>query len=387
MKLKLCIKKNKLFCYALSMYLIWVNFIIGVKWNAQYLVMMNSLGRAVMIVILLLLGLCLIFQKRLAKSYLLSEIIIIVTGVVIYFKTKDNNILFLVLFMFAAKGLDFDEIVECFAINQVISLVGILVVFYAGLSQNVTSYFSYGVGFSLGTYHANNLATIVMSGFFALSYCILKNKLWLESLVAIIIAIFLWNITLSRTNCLLIILLPISHILIHYMKKTRSTFLLRISKSIVILLLLISAGMSIFYNSVNSIFTDGTFAERFRFGLLAFKRYGVHLFGSNIQYISTVEAKISGIENMVLDSAYIKILFAYGIIATICFVFAYTSLISKSIKMKNYDFLIISILFAISGITQSTVITVYDFILLAMFTKNFWKREEFRNEPFTYKIN
>lgn len=131
------------------------------------------------------------------------------------------------------------------------------------------------------------------------------------------------------------LLLPVAQVLLIMMKRTNSTFLLKLLKYIMIALVAVVIVFTVIYEQLSIVISDGTFLERFRFGTLLFKNYGIHLFGSNIAYVSTVDARSVGLSNLVLDSAYLRLLIGYGIMVTIFIIGIFTKSISKAIKTKN----------------------------------------------------
>lgn len=371
MKFKIAKKKEMLYQIAIIMFLIWSSVLIGIKWKTNLLPLMNAIGTFFMYGIVLILLYCIFINKKLIKNYFILLLIMLITSIIIYFKNDDNGILFIVLFVFGIKDFDYERIIKCFAITQLISVIVILLTYYLGFSDNVISYFAYGIGHSLGTYHANNLGTIVFSGYLALCYAFLKKKVIIQAMFALIVAVFLWKITLSRTNCLLILLFPIVQLVIIMIQKTNKLVLLKLAKNIIITLFLIAIFLTLLYDKISTIYNDGTFLERFRFGALLFKQHGIHLFGSNIHFVSTVDARTQGISNLVLDSAYLKLIVNYGIIATIFVISIFSKVVGITIKNKNYSLLIVCLLIAVSGIMQAMLISVYNFALLAAFANNY----------------
>lgn len=370
MKFKIAKNKEILYHIAIIMFLIWSSVLIGIKWSANLLPFMNMIGTFFMYGVVLILLYCIFAKKKTEKNYFLLLAIMLLTAIIIYLKNDDNGLLFIVLFVFGIKDFDYECVIKCFALTQLGSVFVILLTHYLGFSEDVVSYFSYGVGHSLGTYHANNLGTIFFSCYLALCYCFFKKKFVIQTLFATIVTAFLWNITLSRTNCLLILLFPTTQLVIWMMQKTGKIALLKLAKNIIVTLFLITIFLTLLYDQISTICNDGTFLERFRFGALLFKQHGIHLFGSNIRFVSTVDARVQGVSNLVLDSAYLKLIVNYGIIATIFVIGIFSKVVGMTIKNKKYSLLIVCLLIAASGIMQGMLISVYNFALLAAFANN-----------------
>lgn len=367
MNLKIALRKEKIYEFSLIMFLTWAGLINGVKWKSYLLPLMNSINSFVMYGIVILLLYCILLKDKVTKRMFLLFSLMVATSVIIYLQNNDNSLLFLTLFILGSYHMDFEKIAKRFAIGQLVVVVGILIVYNLGLSEDVVSYFSYGTGHSLGTYHANNLGTIGFSCYLALCYCYIRNNIKVQIVLAIVAVLLLWQITLSRTNCLLILLFPITQIIVIMMKKTGSTRILKLSKYLLIGLFLITVFMTILYENITTLFSDGTFLERFRFGSILLQRYGIHLFGSKIDFVSTVDARILGVSNLVLDNAYLKLIISYGVIPTIFIIAIFSKVIRSSLIRRNYNLLIISVLIAISGLTQGMFVSVYNFVLLTAY--------------------
>lgn len=131
---------------------------------------------------------CILKKKAIKRDYFLKMLLMIITAVVIYVKTCDNVFIFTVLFIYGIKDLDYEKIVKRYAVTQLLCVIGILLVYFVGMSENVVSYFAYGTKYSLGTYHANNFATLALSCYMAVCYCYLKNRIKTEIVLTIVIA-------------------------------------------------------------------------------------------------------------------------------------------------------------------------------------------------------
>lgn len=370
MKFSVRINKETLYHLSLTLYLLWSGVLIGVKWKASILPVMDLLGVVCMYAMLPLLLYCIFVRKQLSKSYLILSLSMIAIAGITYLSKSDNRILFLVLFVFAANGLNYELIVNKFAKIQLLCILIVLFVYKLGLSEDVISYFSYGVGHSLGTYHANNLGTMVFSCYLAVCYAFLKGRYTSQTVLAIIVAFFLWENTLSRTNCFLVIAYPLAQFFVFLLKKTGKTVLLNSIKQIIVILFGVSVVAALFYEQFSGVLNDGTLIERFRFGSVLLQQYGIHLFGSNIAFVNTVEARLQGVSNLVLDSAYLKLLIYYGVIITLFIIYVFSKSIKRAMLQKDYDLIIVCTLVAISGITQSMMISVYNFALLFAYSSS-----------------
>ena len=98
-----------------------------------------------------------------------------------------------------------------------------------------------------------------------------------------------------------------------------------------------------------------------------FRQHGLHLFGSYIEFRSTILARTLNLPAVVLDSAYLSLLLNHGLIPSILFVIAIVRISMVFSKTKNYLLLIMMALFMLGGMMEQYVLHVQtNFTLLAL---------------------
>lgn len=364
------ISRERVFSIALIIYIIWKNVITAIKWQYNYQSIMNQLSSISMFAVIALLLYCFFLKRNFLKKQFMLFLIMLGSSLITYYVTKSNGIIFITLFLFGVEKLDYNNLIRKYAITQLICITVILIAYFCGMSKNVISYWSYGSGISFGTYHANNFATIVLSCYLVVCYCFFKNKLWMEYALGIVTFYALWTTTLSRTNCILIMLYPVLHSLVLLFNKVKSLFVFRVLKWSSVALLVISAFLTLFYSEIFGNSSDGTFVSRFIYSFDSLQQYGIHLFGNYIHYVSTEESLLTGVKSVILDSAYMKLLINYGLIATLFVLGSHIKAMNKAFKYNDYVLLIIGAIISISGLTEGMLIGISsNFILLGAWAK------------------
>jgi len=370
--MKVRLSDSNIFKFLLFLFIMWGNVIIGIKWIDPVLAVMNKVSRVTMISIIALIGLLIIKRsKGTHKNSLIRDYISLVVVVIVYLITGENTLVFTIGLIVAAKGVNFEETYLIYFKAQLLALLISVFTCYLGLSQNIVSYFSYGVGYSWGMHHANNLAFMVASLYFAFSYLFIRERRIVQFILAVVLIAIVWKITVCRTVCALIALYPIINLFVQLSRKTGSSKILKYLKQFVLVMAILSIVISVFYVQINGgLNYEGTFQSRFVFGYKLLHKYGVHLFGSQIEYIGTYEARKLGIETVLLDNAYLTLIINYGILATIIMVYILLRNMSKAYREKNFDMLTIMLIYVISGISENGMLTVIGNVSLLYFYCN-----------------
>lgn len=364
--MKISLSNTKVFNFLLFLFVVWGNIIIGIKWIDSVLNIMNVISRITLLSIIGLIAYLIIRKSGgKQKNELITDYCSLAIVIIVYLITGDNLLVFTVGLVIAAKGTQFDNIYITYFKAQLFSLITAIATCYLGLSQNIVSYFSYGNGYSWGMHHANNLAFIIATLYFGSCYLYLREKRWIQLSIAVVLTLIVWNVTVSRTACVLIVSYPIINGFIAFAKITNSSKILKYIKQIVLVLAFLSIIIALNYTIFSDgIFSDNTFRSRFMFGYNLLHEQGIHLFGSKIEYIGTVEARRLGTESIILDNAYLKLLINYGILSTIIVIYLLTQNINKAYKARNFELLSIMLIYVISGISENGGITVIGNITL-----------------------
>lgn len=307
--------------------------------------------KCVRIICYIIFGFNIIKNWRNGESISIGMIVFAVLSCVVAIFSKNKDILFLFVFCYAVKKLDFKKIITH---TLIIYMVLFLTIVNLALLKIIPDWIFYRGDtqrHSLGFYYSTIAIGIYLSCMLIYFYVRKSKATVIELLLFEGINFFLYKYTDGRLSFILISII-LFMMLILKIPQLRQLFklpnmqivlkcigyILPISLfSLVILATYLYSQSNPIGISINKILSG-----RLLYTKNAFQQYGITLFGQPIDwrgwggfgYVDT-ESMSSFIYNYV-DISYARIIFDYGIIPTIIILLVYTVALVKSVKEKNY---------------------------------------------------
>lgn len=376
MQLKISIN-SLLFCIAFFIFSIYFEITLTVLNNGNRL--FNNLIIVFAIGLLLVKELMEISKYNAIKPYIMEnklifEFIFIIISWIIS-KNSYGYILFTsMLFVVAARNVDYISILKTFVFSSSLVLIGVLTLNKLGLIASIYSYqgrLRDSLGFSYVSYASQILFYLVCA------YVVVRNKKLkiIEILLIMFLNIYIYNSTKTAspfylTNIVLLIILLNKYVYKFHkiIASTENFFTGAFIINPIILLWIMFYSPSELY-----ILFDKLTNNRMRLGAEGLRNYGVSLFGQKVDFI----VKNSNWVNQYnyIDSSYIQSLVVNGLIFTVCILMLYTYTLYKSTKSKNVFLSTVLIAISIHSMFDPQFIWIWysPFILL---TGKFFKNEE-----------
>ncbi len=367
---------TQLYLYALSLYVFFSYAILGVQWVGLFSTLKNGLQLLLTYLIPCLLAICFLLGLLKKRTWFqLISLMIIACAVYSSSKIHDNALVYTAAFILLARGIDYNKIVNSLFKTALFSVLLLILATVTGCVNDNQIRFTYAwgrlYGHTMGTSHPNNFAAYVMTVLFLWIY---KNKGKKSSLKLIctdlIVGFIVFALTASRTSLIVILSFSVIYSLYKMMIKVNAERLIHLLKLAIIAVFVVSIYLMnpIGHTGANKILADLTFTTRFTSAYNIYQQYGIHPFGSNITFVSSVVSAQTGKASVILDSAYLNLLLYRGYIATGLFVIAIIHLFKKIGNQKDYILMIIAALFVVDGLMEQNVFMIYcNFSLLYIF--------------------
>lgn len=361
----------------------------------------NFLHRLAFIPLLLVLFKIIFFDSNSVTK--LAVNLIILSLLVITWRTSGEFILFpLGIFILGARDVDFRRIIYFYLILGTILLSFVFFSSLVGLTKNLIFHRDniQTIRQAFGIIYPTDFAAHVL--YLALAYCYLnfKKLSWRSYAVFIILAYLLIRYCDARLSAYsLILVIPVMMI------GQRAQKGYKVSKSIAIfywtlpiLAAYLTALLSYLYTPHNAILEklNSVLSGRLYYNWLAFKRYGVLLFGQHVHENGL--GAVDGIKNLsvnsanyfYIDSAFIRLLVIYGAVIAVLMIIAMTVIAWRSIRKANFALASVIVIITISAVVEQRLLDFgYDPFILATFATCYGIRHydlrEKHNEKFDIK--
>ncbi len=298
-----------------------------------------------------------LFIYRLNEEYILKDLFILSIFLLVIFFSKTFGVLAIYALLFLlAKYIPFSKILKVYIF---IFLTIILIVFLGFIfdflppvnllneSFRDDGQYRYALGFTYTTFLPNYFFHVILAFIF-----LREKKLGnIEIFTIFIINFILYKYTDTKAvyyliNLIIIVLFFIKIFPVDFNNKSILSFLSRlIVKYSFLILCVLSIYLHCFYdhsiewmNSLNEILAD-----RLRLGHQGIEKYGVTLFGNDVEYVSFNQVTEFS-PYFFLDSSYQRILINFGAVLVLLLVLGFTQL-SKLIIFNNNIYYGISIVF------------------------------------------
>ena len=329
--------------------------------------------------IVLLLGLRFLYKMRISYKYLILSILLLLSGVLVYFQTNRLNFLVYSMLLVLLVNVDMKVVLRNYVVVAGILVVGVFLLSLVGMVPNLQYNRAGVIRNSFGFIYPTDFASHCFYLFLAISYLLKDKFIWTRSLFGVLLSAFIIKYCDARLNALSILLATVIFIYFYYSngKKLKIFALLPYSAvvfaSTVTYLSYKFSWSNPFLVSINKLITG-----RLALGRNAFDTFGVHLFGTrNVQFIGSGGKTESVIGYNYVDSSYVQMLFTYGIVPVVLLIIIYV--VASRKQYKNGQYLLVAILSLIAFncmIEAFWFVPTYNIFMFLLFTTNTFSKKE-----------
>lgn len=329
-----------------------------------------------------LLGLRFLYKMRVSYKYLILSILLLLSGVLVYFQTNRLNFLVYSMLLVLLVNVDMKVVLRNYVVVAGILVVGVFLLSLVGMVPNLQYNRAGVIRNSFGFIYPTDFASHCFYLFLAISYLLKEKFIWTRSLFGVLLSAFIIKYCDARLNALSILLATVIFIYFYYSngKKLKIFALLPYSAvvfaSTVTYLSYKFSWSNPFLVSVNKLITG-----RLALGRNAFDTFGVHLFGTrNVQFIGSGGKTESVIGYNYVDSSYVQMLFTYGIVPVVLLIVIYVVASRKQYKDGQYLFVAILSLIAFNCMIEAFwFVPTYNIFMFLLFTTNTFSKKESNN--------
>lgn len=303
-----------------------------------------------------------IIEEKYDLKTLFFVILLTTFQCILYFKTENLSLLILWIFILAAKGIEFDKIIEySFYVNTFLMLFVAASSLFGIVENRIYLRDDGDYRYSLGYQYTTNIANLYMHMIIMYVYW-KKKKISIISIIALMVVnVAIYTLTDTRNAFGIGCFILIGAVILKY-----SDYFSRTHKWIsyiyigsVPLFALASVCATALYNENKSwlSFMNSFFNGRLELGKKGIEQYGISLFGNNIEWIGGgVIYEIKQKAYNYVDSSYVQILLEFGIVALIVACIYFVSLNVKAVKNKDVWFGLAVFLIALHSILDPQLI-------------------------------
>ena len=329
--------------------------------------------------VVLLLGLRFLYKMRVSYKYLILSILLLLSGVLVYFQTNRLNFLVYSMLLVLLVNVDMKVVLRNYVVVAGILVVGVFLLSLVGMVPNLQYNRAGVIRNSFGFIYPTDFASHCFYLFLAISYLLKEKFIWTRSLFGVLLSAFIIKYCDARLNALSILLATVIFIYFYYSngKKLKIFALLPYSAvvfaSTVTYLSYKFSWSNPFLVSINKLITG-----RLALGRNAFDTFGVHLFGTrNVQFIGSGGKTESVIGYNYVDSSYVQMLFTYGIVPVVLLIVIYVVASRKQYKDGQYLFVAILSLIAFNCMIEAFwFVPTYNIFMFLLFTTNTFSKKE-----------
>ena len=329
--------------------------------------------------VVLLLGLRFLYKMRVSYKYLILSILLLLSGVLVYFQTNRLNFLVYSMLLVLLVNVDMKVVLRNYVVVAGILVVGVFLLSLVGMVPNLQYNRAGVIRNSFGFIYPTDFASHCFYLFLAISYLLKDKFIWTRSLFGVLLSAFIIKYCDARLNAVSILLATVIFIYFYYSngKKLKIFALLPYSAvvfaSVVTYLSYKFSWSNPFLVSVNKLITG-----RLALGRNAFDTFGVHLFGTrNVQFIGSGGKTESVIGYNYVDSSYVQMLFTYGIVPVVLLIIIYVVASRKQYKDGQYLLVAILSLIAFNCMIEAFwFVPTYNIFMFLLFTTNTFSKKE-----------
>ena len=329
--------------------------------------------------VVLLLGLRFLYKMRVSYKYLILSILLLLSGVLVYFQTNRLNFLVYSMLLVLLVNVDMKVVLRNYVVVAGILVVGVFLLSLAGIVPNLQYNRAGVIRNSFGFIYPTDFASHCFYLFLAISYLLKDKFIWTRSLFGVLLSAFIIKYCDARLNALSILLATVIFIYFYYSKEKKLKIFALFPYSAVIFASIVTylsykfSWSNPFLVSVNKLITG-----RLALGRNAFDTFGVHLFGTrNVQFIGSGGKTESVIGYNYVDSSYVQMLFTYGIVPVVLLIIIYVVASRKQYKDGQYLLVAILSLIAFNCMIEAFwFVPTYNIFMFLLFTTNTFSKKE-----------
>ena len=329
--------------------------------------------------VVLLLGLRFLYKMRVSYKYLILSILLLLSGVLVYFQTNRLNFLVYSMLLVLLVNVDMKVVLRNYVVVAGILVVGVFLLSLAGIVPNLQYNRAGVIRNSFGFIYPTDFASHCFYLFLAISYLLKDKFIWTRSLFGVLLSAFIIKYCDARLNALSILLATVIFIYFYYSKEKKLKIFALFPYSAVIFASIVTylsykfSWSNPFLVSVNKLITG-----RLVLGRNAFDTFGVHLFGTrNVQFIGSGGKTESVIGYNYVDSSYVQMLFTYGIVPVVLLIIIYVVASKKQYKDGQYLLVAILSLIAFNCMIEAFwFVPTYNIFMFLLFTTNTFSKKE-----------
>ena len=329
--------------------------------------------------VVLLLGLRFLYKMRVSYKYLILSILLLLSGVLVYFQTNRLNFLVYSMLLVLLVNVDMKVVLRNYVVVAGILVVGVFLLSLVGMVPNLQYNRAGVIRNSFGFIYPTDFASHCFYLFLAISYLLKDKFIWTRSLFGVLLSAFIIKYCDARLNALSILLATVIFIYFYYSKEKKLKIFALFPYSAVIFASIVTylsykfSWSNPFLVSVNKLITG-----RLALGRNAFTTFEVHLFGTrNVQFIGSGGKTESVIGYNYVDSSYVQMLFTYGIVPVVLLIVIYVVASRKQYKDGQYLFVAILSLIAFNCMIEAFwFVPTYNIFMFLLFTTNTFSKKE-----------
>lgn len=329
--------------------------------------------------VVLLLGLRFLYKMRVSYKYLILSILLLLSGVLVYFQTNRLNFLVYSMLLILLVNVDMKVVLRNYVIVAGILVVGVFLLSLVGMVPNLQYNRAGVIRNSFGFIYPTDFASHCFYLFLAISYLLKDKFIWTRSLFGVLLSAFIIKYCDARLNALSILLATVIFIYFYYSKEKKLKIFALFPYSAVVFASIVTylsykfSWSNPFLVSINKLITG-----RLALGRNAFDTFGVHLFGTrNVQFIGSGGKTESVIGYNYVDSSYVQMLFTYGIVPVVLLIIIYVVASRKQYKDGQYLLVAILSLIAFNCMIEAFwFVPTYNIFMFLLFTTNTFSKKE-----------
>lgn len=350
-------KSQKLFDLSLIIYVLY-NVIFVMSYISEVITIPESSGKLISILCIILVLYKLIIQKYTRKELIVAFVLLIV-GVIVTYKTRDDSILVFCVYCVASKNIDLLITFKKLFKLMFFTLLVIICLAIIGFIPNIREY-SDLIWYNriyCGFKHPNYCGAILLN-LFLLKFVLNKGTVSRKNIFSYVI-LFLINLLGPKTKtCLILMIFVFIFIIINKLSSRR--FMRYLIESIKILPVVVVIGFAYILNpffninNISIIYRYPSLYDRFEQMLYYFNKYGITLWGQVLENVSYKDVTNA---NMVhtLDNGFMYLLLGQGLVFFVIYVLILIKCIKNSVFEKEYYLTFIYALIIIWGMLETYI--------------------------------
>ena len=329
--------------------------------------------------IVLLLGLRFLYKMRVSYKYLILSILLLLSGVLVYFQTNRLNFLVYSMLLVLLVNVDMKVVLRNYVVVAGILVVGVFLLSLVGMVPNLQYNRAGVIRNSFGFIYPTDFASHCFYLFIAISYLLKDKLIWSRTLFGFLLSAFIIKYCDARLNALSILLATVIFIYFYYSKGKKLKIFALLPYSAIVFASVVTylsykfSWSDPFLVSINKLITG-----RLALGRKAFDTFEVHLFGTrNVQFIGSGGKTESVIGYNYVDSSYVQMLFTYGIVPVVLLIIIYV--VASKQQYKDGQYLLVAILSLIAFncmIEAFWFVPTYNIFMFLLFTTNTFSKKE-----------